>query len=91
MIDRENFIPDLLIYDPDLRHFLVHIEFNLQLRNVQVYLIRKEKTEDENDNENEDDSKIKKARKIKKLLYDEEVFVKQFINNITFWLWKRAV
>ena len=43
-MDRDNFLPDILIYDPEVKSFIIHIEFNPQQKIVQAYLIRKENT-----------------------------------------------
>ena len=92
-------LSDLLIFDHDIKHFMIHIEFNTTKKNIQVNLVRKENI----DNEvvrlgmtgsvviDEDNTFKNRARPLQELMPIEEGLVKQVVNHFTFWLWKRAV
>ncbi len=92
---------DILIYDPNgNKKHMIHIEFNLDYKKVMVYLVRRDLQESsresrithEGTGEEGIISQKYKAKPITEQLSPaEDKLVKQVINNITFWLWKRAV
>ena len=93
----QHVLPDLLIFDPETPHSLIHVEFNFSDKKVHLNLVRKDNYEDHNALSEsartviEDDTAYKyKGKIVQDLLPSEDKLIKQVINHITFYLWKRA-
>jgi len=84
--------PDLLIYDPTKPFFLLHIEFCLQKRSVNISLIRKEKPVEKPPQSSSMHKKGGEAEKKSGFLSEEEkLLATQVIDALAFWVWNRSV
>ncbi len=82
---------DLLIFDPEFPNFVIHLEFNMNSKSLNVFLVRKDFT-DAGSNEADDDTAYKyKPKAIQNLHPFEGTLIKRIVNNITYFLWKKAM
>ena len=82
---------DLLLFDPVNQTFLVHLEFNMNTKILNAYLVRKDFT-DVSYEEDDDDTAYKYKPKAVPNLHDHErVLIKKVINTITYFLWSKAM
>lgn len=82
---------DLLIFDPEIPNFVIHLDFNMNSKSLNVFLVRKDFSEADK-NEADDDAAYKyKPKAIQNLYPFEETLIKRIVNNITYFLWKKAM
>ena len=82
-------LKDILIYDPEIKDFVIHLEFNMASKKLHLHHIRREIPENDKDQEIEDENKFKRKKKqVWALQPIESTIIKKIMNIIAFYIWK---
>jgi hypothetical protein len=82
---------DLLIFDPEIPNFVIHLEFNMNSKSLNCFLVKKDFSNAGKIDAEDDTTNKYKPKAIQTLQPFEGVLIKRIVNNITYFLWKKAM